>query len=96
MLGDLLSPMHLLLILVIALLVFGPSKLPQLAANLGKSLKEFKKSMNAVEEDLSAQTPAQQPAAQTQTPAVEQKPEAVKPEAQAQAAAAKPEEKKVG
>lgn len=95
MLGDLLSPMHLLLILVIALLVFGPSKLPQMAANLGKSLKEFKKGMSMMEEEIAAQPPAQQPAAQ----AVEQKPEAVKTEAPAQTVAAQTvatEEKKVG
>lgn len=34
------------LILVIALLVFGPNKLPELARNLGKSLGEFRRASN--------------------------------------------------
>jgi TatA/E family protein of Tat protein translocase len=46
MVGDLLSPMHLLVILAIALIVFGPGKLPELGSSLGKAIKEFKKVMN--------------------------------------------------
>jgi len=34
----------LLLILVIALIIFGPSKLPEIGRSLGQTLKEFKKS----------------------------------------------------
>ena len=51
MIGGLLQPMHLLIILAIALIVFGPSKLPQLGAGLGKGIREFKKAMTE------AQTP---------------------------------------
>src|SRR5947209_18851219 len=40
----------LTVILVIALLIFGPKKLPEMGAAIGKSMKEFKKGMN----DLSA------------------------------------------
>jgi len=36
---------HLLIILVVVLLVFGPSKLPQLGGALGKTIKDFKKAM---------------------------------------------------
>lgn len=36
---------ELILILVICLLVFGASKLPEIARNLGKGIKEFKKEM---------------------------------------------------
>jgi len=39
------QPMHLLLILVIALLVFGPGKLPDLGKALGESIREFKKAV---------------------------------------------------
>lgn len=39
------QPMHLLFILVIALVVFGPGKLPEVAAGLGKGIREFKKAM---------------------------------------------------
>lgn len=37
-----LTPMHLLLILGIALLVIGPGKLPEVGSALGKSLREFR------------------------------------------------------
>mgnify|MGYP005908815449 CR=1 FL=1 len=40
---------ELLLILVIALVVFGPGKLPSIGAALGKSLREFKDAVNAAE-----------------------------------------------
>jgi sec-independent protein translocase protein TatA len=45
MLSGLFSPMHLIVILVIVLIVFGPGKLPELGNSLGKSIKNFKKSM---------------------------------------------------
>jgi sec-independent protein translocase protein TatA len=45
--GDaLLQPMHLLLILGIALLVFGPRKLPELGKGLGQAIRGFKTAMN--------------------------------------------------
>ncbi|MBX5466436.1 MAG: twin-arginine translocase TatA/TatE family subunit [Firmicutes bacterium] len=45
---DLISPMHIILLLIIALLVFGPRKLPEIGAGLGRSIREFKRSMNAI------------------------------------------------
>jgi TatA/E family protein of Tat protein translocase len=42
---------ELLLILVIALVFFGGSKLPDLAKSLGKSMKEFKKGIAAEPEE---------------------------------------------
>jgi sec-independent protein translocase protein TatA len=38
-----LSPTHLILILIIALIVVGPGKLPEVGSAVGKSIKEFKK-----------------------------------------------------
>ncbi len=38
-----LQPMHLIIILVIAIVVFGPSKLPELGSSLGKGIREFRK-----------------------------------------------------
>ena len=50
---------ELLLILVIVLVLFGGSKLPDLAKSLGKSMKEFKKGIAAEpEEDSRSSTPA--------------------------------------
>ena len=40
------QPMHLVLILVIVLIIFGPGKLPELGEGLGNSIKAFKKAMN--------------------------------------------------
>ncbi|ASS92809.1 twin-arginine translocase TatA/TatE family subunit [Peribacillus simplex] len=36
----------LILILVIALIIFGPSKLPEIGSAFGNTLKEFKKATN--------------------------------------------------
>ncbi len=44
------QPMHLILILVIVLVIFGPGKLPELGTGLGKSIKEFKKAMKEGQE----------------------------------------------
>ncbi len=46
MFEGLLQPMHLIVILVIVLVVFGPGKLPQIGAGLGKSIREFKKAIS--------------------------------------------------
>ncbi len=42
---------ELLVILVIALVIFGGSKLPELGASLGKGIKNFKKGLSAINED---------------------------------------------
>ncbi len=45
------QPMHLLLILVIVLIIFGPGKLPEIGEGLGKSIRGFKKAMSEKDED---------------------------------------------
>lgn len=45
MFEGLFQPMHLILILIIVLIIFGPGKLPELGEGLGKSIKAFKKAM---------------------------------------------------
>jgi sec-independent protein translocase protein TatA len=44
------QPMHLILILGVALLIFGPKNLPALGKGLGESIRSFKKAMNDNEE----------------------------------------------
>jgi sec-independent protein translocase protein TatA len=46
MFEGLFQPMHLIIILVIALIIFGPGKLPEIGKGLGKSIREFKKTMS--------------------------------------------------
>lgn len=46
MFEGLFQPTHLILILIIALIVFGPGKLPQVGSALGKTVRDFKKSLN--------------------------------------------------
>lgn len=48
------GPMEILLVVVVALLIFGPSKLPQLGKSVGESLKEFKKSMKGISEEINS------------------------------------------
>ena len=52
------GPMELILIFVIALLVFGPKKLPEIGRSVGKALREFKKTSeeikSRIEEEIDA------------------------------------------
>lgn len=36
-----LQPTHLILIIIVALIIFGPSRLPELGRSLGRSIREF-------------------------------------------------------
>jgi len=56
-------PIELILVLVVALLVFGPKKLPEMGASIGKSIKEFKKGMSELtspshDDDIKSQSSA--------------------------------------
>jgi sec-independent protein translocase protein TatA len=42
MIEDLLQPRHLLVILVVAILMFGPKKLPELGKGLAEGIRGFK------------------------------------------------------
>jgi TatA/E family protein of Tat protein translocase len=67
---------ELIIIFVIALIVFGPRKLPELGRSLGRSLAEFKKASNefqrTLEEEIRVEeqrpTPAPKAAAPAETP----------------------------
>jgi len=43
---------EVIVIAVIALLLFGPKKLPEMMQSVGKGIKDFKKSLNEVEEEI--------------------------------------------
>ena len=48
------QPMHLLLILIVALLVFGPKNLPAIGKGLGEAIRGFKKAL--IEEEPGSPT----------------------------------------
>lgn len=45
---------ELLIILVIALIIFGPGKLPQIGSGLGKAIRDFKKGVSGEDSDEAA------------------------------------------
>jgi sec-independent protein translocase protein TatA len=58
MFEGILQPTHLILILVIALVVFGPGKLPEMGSALGKSIKEFRHSVKDITDAVSLEATA--------------------------------------
>jgi sec-independent protein translocase protein TatA len=51
MIGDILQPTHLLLILVVALVVLGPKRLPEVGRAVGRSIHDFKGAINGEDRD---------------------------------------------
>jgi sec-independent protein translocase protein TatA len=66
---DIFAPSHLLILLLIILVIFGPSKLGDVGGAMGRAIKDFKRAMNEPE------TPAPPPkAADTAQPSSSDKP----------------------
>jgi sec-independent protein translocase protein TatA len=49
--GDILQPTHLLFVLVIALLVLGPKRLPEVGRSLGRGIRDFKTAISGEDQD---------------------------------------------
>ena len=49
MVGDLLQPTHLLFVLIVALLVLGPKRLPEAGRALGRGLRDFRTAISGEE-----------------------------------------------
>ena len=49
------SPVHLLILLVIILLLFGAKRLPEMGRSLGQGIRQFKEGLNAKEEPEKAE-----------------------------------------
>lgn len=63
MLDNLFTPTHLIIVLVIALLIFGPRKLPELGKGLGDGLRQFKEGIKGTpEEPKQQEVPPTKPA----------------------------------
>jgi sec-independent protein translocase protein TatA len=75
--GDLLQPTHLIILLVVAFLLFGARRLPELGKGLGEGLKGFKEGIRGVPDPPPPAPPAppvvQQAAAPAPPPANDQK-----------------------
>jgi sec-independent protein translocase protein TatA len=57
-----LSPLHILLIIGIALLLFGPSKFADLGKGLGEGIRNFKSSMKEEDKNKDKEAPKPPPA----------------------------------
>ena len=55
MIEGLLQPSHLLIILAVALLVFGPKKLPELGKGLAQGIRSFKDGIKSATEETPAE-----------------------------------------
>ena len=62
------GPFELIVILVIALVIIGPGRLPDVGAALGKSIREFRKASSDISESARVDTSPLPPAATTAVP----------------------------
>lgn len=63
---DVLTPTHLLLILVVVMLVFGAKRLPELGRGLGSAMREFKGGFTGAQPAATIEAPAKTPDAAEQ------------------------------
>ena len=54
--GDLFQPMHLVVLAVVAIVLFGGKKLPELGKGLGEGLRGFKDGMKGITDEPTATT----------------------------------------
>lgn len=57
MFEGLFQPMHLIIVVGIVLLLFGPKKLPELGKGLGEAIRGFKQGMNEINERVDEKKP---------------------------------------
>jgi sec-independent protein translocase protein TatA len=67
--GDLLQPWHLVVLAIVALLVFGAKRLPELGKGLGEGLKGFKEGLKGVTDPAPPAPTVQQHSAAAAPPA---------------------------
>ena len=54
MFEGLFAPMHLIVILVIVMIIFGPGKLPEIGSGLAKGIKSFKDGIKDLKDEVNA------------------------------------------
>jgi sec-independent protein translocase protein TatA len=78
MLGNI-GPLEIIVVLIIALVVFGPKRLPELGSSLGRGIREFRSTVTGEKDDddddddvkaISASQPATAPVEQPAEPEV--------------------------
>ena len=72
MIGDILQPTHLLFVLVIALIVLGPKRLPEVGRSLGRGLRDFRSAISGQDHEPSPETVHELESGETGVPAQEQ------------------------
>ena len=55
------GPLEIGIVLIIALVVFGPKRLPELGNSLGKGIREFKRSLNEVQRQVTEEADSDRP-----------------------------------
>jgi sec-independent protein translocase protein TatA len=86
------GPLELMVILIVALLVVGPSRLPEVGRSIGRGLREFRKAQDEVRATLQTALAEEPPASKVDThiPAPGTEPDAVEPSTGRAPAAAEP------
>ena len=70
--GEIFQPMHLIVIAVVLLVLFGGKKLPELGKGLGEGLRGFKDGMKGVTEEVNKPAETVQTVTPTVTPKAEE------------------------
>jgi sec-independent protein translocase protein TatA len=86
--GDILQPTHLLFVLVVALIVLGPKRLPEVGRSLGRGLRDFRSAISGQDEEHSPEMVQQLQSGEGEIAAHEQAPT---PQQQAPPAQPQPE-----
>jgi sec-independent protein translocase protein TatA len=55
------GPLEIVVVLIIALVVFGPRKVPELGRSLGKGIREMRSSLSGIGDEEEAEEPEPQP-----------------------------------
>lgn len=58
MIEGIFQPTHLVLILIVVLIVFGPGKLPDVGKALGRTVQEFRRATSSAQEEKEEKKPA--------------------------------------
>ncbi len=68
------QPWHLIVIAIVALLIFGPARLPEIGRNIGKAINEFRQGAKEMTDSLKAEAskPVDNPAQSTPPSAASQ------------------------